>query len=378
MTMIVGLRARRTREGSTPSGGDACPLVGRRPRRRARSSRPPWIPGWPGRRRVPRVPRPGRADQALDRARANLPADVRRTFVRHSARSAPAGLLELAEAARRELIVLGSSSAGVFGHVALGSVPTGWCTARRLGRPGHAGISGQARAKVRGSRRPSAAARAPSLVLAAAGVAAGVGASLRIATFAVWSRPAFTTRLGTEPEDLVMQEWRAELRAAPVGPDAGEGPARAAHATDAVVGSGVSWAERSRRRLGRATLLVVGSSGRPSRGCSWDPGREDPAVFAGARVVVPRAATTAGSPTVPGRTEGSSRRRPAPAGRTRSPGAPRPARAVGDEHDGDATRSVVVVRHRVAVRAGRGTPTRSPTRGSAIATPSTRTSPLSQ
>ena len=52
---------------------------------------------------------------------------------------------------------------------------------------------------------------AEDLVLAAATVAADVGASLRIATFAVWSRPAYTTRLGTDSEDLVMDEWRAEL-----------------------------------------------------------------------------------------------------------------------------------------------------------------------
>ena len=37
------------------------------------------------------------ADQALELARKNLPGDVSARFERHSARSAPAGLLEVAK-----------------------------------------------------------------------------------------------------------------------------------------------------------------------------------------------------------------------------------------------------------------------------------------
>ena len=62
------------------------------------------------------------AGEALDRARERLPAGVSATYVRHSARSAAVGLLELAEEHQAKVIVLGSSSHGSFGHVALGSV----------------------------------------------------------------------------------------------------------------------------------------------------------------------------------------------------------------------------------------------------------------
>ena len=55
-------------------------------------------------------------------ARSFLPGDAPTAYIRHSARSAPAGLLEIAEKHDARLIVLGSSSAGVFGHIALGSV----------------------------------------------------------------------------------------------------------------------------------------------------------------------------------------------------------------------------------------------------------------
>ena len=72
---------------------------------------------------------------------------------------------------------------------------------------------------------------AGSLLLAAARVAARVGASLRIASFAVWSRPAYTTRLGTDSEDLVLQEWITDL----------EKSANAAGSAPAPGGSSTGW-----------------------------------------------------------------------------------------------------------------------------------------
>ena len=54
-----------------------------------------------GRRRVPGVPRSATADDALERARGRLPADVPASFAVHHARSAPAGLLEVAERTTR-------------------------------------------------------------------------------------------------------------------------------------------------------------------------------------------------------------------------------------------------------------------------------------
>src|SRR6478609_8728122 len=62
------------------------------------------------------------ADRALERARSDLPAGLEAVFVRHSARSAPAGLLDVAARHGANLLVLGASTAGVPGRIALGSV----------------------------------------------------------------------------------------------------------------------------------------------------------------------------------------------------------------------------------------------------------------
>jgi nucleotide-binding universal stress UspA family protein len=204
------------------------------------------------------------ADQALGRARSFLPGDVPAAYIRHSARSAPAGLLEIADEHDARLIVLGSSSAGVFGHIALGSVTD------RLLHSSHVSLA----LATRGFRCPTdrtvgrvtaafgGTESAEDLVLAAATISTDVGASLRIATFAVWSRPAYTTQLGTDSEDLVMDEWRAELdksvtatlkqvKRLPEHP----------RTVETVVGSGPTWAEAI-EDVGwdPGDVLVVGSS----------------------------------------------------------------------------------------------------------------------
>jgi nucleotide-binding universal stress UspA family protein len=204
------------------------------------------------------------ADEALRRAKSFLPTDVPATYVRHSARSAPAGLLELAELHDARVIVLGSSSAGVFGHIALGSVTD------RLLHSSHVSLALATRGfRCPGDRKVSRVTAAfggtesaEDLVLAAASISADVGASLRIATFAVWSRPAYTTRLGTDPEDLVMQEWRAELDKTVTATlaqvqELPEHP----RAVETVIGSGPTWAEAiDDVGWDPGDLLVVGSS----------------------------------------------------------------------------------------------------------------------
>ena len=204
------------------------------------------------------------ADHALASARSSLPADVTATFVRHHARSAPTGVLELAEEHDAELIVLGSSSAGVFGHVALGSVtvrllhssPLPVALATR-------GFRAKPDAKV---RRVTAAyggsEAADDLVVASAAVAARVGASLRLASFAVWHRPAYTTRLGSDGEDGVLDDWLSEMREATqeVLTKVRELPDVPSD-LEAVVGIGASWAEALEDvDWDDGDVLVVGSS----------------------------------------------------------------------------------------------------------------------
>ena len=82
----------------------------------------PWVPGMARIDAEYRKELDEIADQALELARKNLPGDVSARFERHSARSAPAGLLEVAKQYDAYMIVVGTSSAGVFGHISLGSV----------------------------------------------------------------------------------------------------------------------------------------------------------------------------------------------------------------------------------------------------------------
>ena len=222
----------------------------------------PWVPGMARIDAEYRKELDEIADQALELARKNLPGDVSARFERHSARSAPAGLLEIAKQHDAYMIVVGTSSAGLFGHISLGSVtnrllhssPVAIALAPR-------GFRSQPGAKV---KRVTAAydGSASGLLLAAARVAARVGASLRIASFAVWSRPAYTTRLGTDSEDLVLQEWITDLqKSVHAALEQVEELAKVPRQVETVVGHGESWEEAiDDVGWGDEDVLVVGSS----------------------------------------------------------------------------------------------------------------------
>jgi nucleotide-binding universal stress UspA family protein len=100
------------------------------------------------------------------------------------------------------------------------------------------------------------------LVLAAAGIAARVGAVLRVASFAVRPAPPRTVALGPHAEDPVVDEWVTHVEKAqrevldrvaalPVAPEAGGGVVGRGHGwADAL--ADIDWAEDD--------VLVVGSS----------------------------------------------------------------------------------------------------------------------
>jgi nucleotide-binding universal stress UspA family protein len=204
------------------------------------------------------------ADAALGQARTALPADVSARFVRHSARSAPVGLVELAERHQADLVVLGSSSAGGFGHIALGSVsdrllhssPVPLAVAPRGYRSKPDGTV------TRVTVAYSESSQAESLVVAAGYVAARMRAALRIASFAVWSRPDYTTTLGTDSEDLVLQAWTEKVRqAAGAALAQVQELAEVPHDVETVIGRGRSWVEAIDDVGWRdGDVLVMGSS----------------------------------------------------------------------------------------------------------------------
>lgn len=224
----------------------------------------PWVPGMARIDAEYRSALNDIADGALDQARAGIPADVSARFVRHSARSAPVGLLELAERDAADLVVLGSSSAGGFGHIALGSVsdrllhsspvPLALATRGFRSKPGAT--------VTRVTVAYGESSRAESLVVAAGSVAARLKAALRIASFAVWSRPDYTTTLGTDSEDLVMQEWTSKVgRAASAALAQVQELAAVPHDVETVIGRGRSWVEAIDDVGWReGDVLVMGSS----------------------------------------------------------------------------------------------------------------------
>jgi nucleotide-binding universal stress UspA family protein len=154
------------------------------------------------------------AEDALESARSRLPDDIPAATRVHRARSTPAGLLELAEEHDATLIVAGSSGSGGQGTVTLGSA-----TSRLL----HSSPVPVALAP-RGFRvRPGARVErvtaafgsgADDLVVGAAGVAARVGATLRLASFAVRPRSPYTVAVGREADDSAVREWVSEIEAA--------------------------------------------------------------------------------------------------------------------------------------------------------------------
>jgi nucleotide-binding universal stress UspA family protein len=202
------------------------------------------------------------AEDALATARERLPDDIPVTTVVHNARSTPAGLLELAEQHEATLIVAGSSASGGDGSVALGST-----TSRLLhSSPVAVALAPRGFRVGPGARvtRVTAAfgASGDDLVVGAAGVAARVGASLRLASFAVRPRAPYTISVGREADDTAVREWVSEIEAAqqevlkrvhelPEVPDECE----------AVVGRGESWVDAlDDVEWQDGDVLVVGSS----------------------------------------------------------------------------------------------------------------------
>jgi nucleotide-binding universal stress UspA family protein len=192
------------------------------------------------------------AQEALGRARERLPEDIPARFLVRHARSTPAGLLEVAEEHDASVIVTGhvGSTTGRLlhsSHVPVALAPRGF----------------RARAAARVARVTAAYGGADDeLVVAAAGVAARVGASLRIASFVVRARPPYTSGVGREADDSMVAEWVREIEAnARAALDAVEGLPAVPRELDAVIGHGETWEDALEDiEWEEGDVLVVGSS----------------------------------------------------------------------------------------------------------------------
>jgi nucleotide-binding universal stress UspA family protein len=194
----------------------------------------------------------GAAENALSRARGRLATDVQADYEVVHARSAPAGLLEVAERIGASLIVTGSAARAGSGTVSVGS------TTSRLLHSSHVPVA----VAPRGFRVDDGArvkrvtvafgGRHEDLVTATASVAARVGTSLRVASFAVRPRPPYTSGVGREADDEMTTQWVTDISAAAheVAPDA-----------ECAVGEGEDWDEALEDiEWHDGDVLVVGSS----------------------------------------------------------------------------------------------------------------------
>jgi nucleotide-binding universal stress UspA family protein len=225
---------------------------------------PPWPPGM------------GRVDaeyqeyldhsakEAVERARELVPPDISAEFVVARARSTSAGLLEVAQEHGARLLVLGSSTAGVLGRVAFGSVADRLLHSSPL--PVVLGPRGFRCRPDRRVRRVTAAFGATEgsdeLVIAVAGVAARAGAALRVASFAVRPRTPLTAGIGSRAEDAVAHEWAADAaQAQRAVAEKVERLPRLPSAIETAVGHGTDWAGAI-EEIGweDGDLLAVGSS----------------------------------------------------------------------------------------------------------------------
>jgi nucleotide-binding universal stress UspA family protein len=224
----------------------------------------PWTPGMARVDAEYRAYLDSAADQALEIARQQMPDGVAAQFLRHSARSAPAGLLEVAAQHDATMLVLGSSSAGFFGHVALGSVtdrlvhssPVSLAFAPRGFRTREGTRVSRVTAAFGGGHS------AENLVVAAASVAAQVEAGLRIASFAVWSRPPYTMQLGTDTEEAVLTEWSKTMQeSVEKALSQVESLSVAPQSVETVIGRGATWSEAiDDMPWEEGDIVVVGSS----------------------------------------------------------------------------------------------------------------------
>lgn len=203
------------------------------------------------------------AHAALDDARALIPGDISAAYEVVSARSSASGLLEVAEREDAGMLVLGSSTASVFGRVAFGSVADRLLHSSPV--PVVLGPRGfRCRSDARLGRLTVAfggTEDAMDLVVAVAGLAARAGATLRVASFAVRPRTPLTAGIGSRAEASVLHEWSEEVEEAQQAVLAEVAALPNAPAAEGVIGHGRDWASAIEDvDWAEGDLLAVGSS----------------------------------------------------------------------------------------------------------------------
>ena len=205
------------------------------------------------------------ASRSLERVVSQLPGDLDMTVLVHQSTSIPTGLTDLASEHNAELVVVGSSSSGLLGRVALGSVTERLVHTAAVpvaiaprGYPMSPGPISRLTAAYGG------AADAVGLIATSAELAKRWSVRLRIASFTVRPVAAFAGRIEPSVEDLVVKQWSRrtfddivkqlnDVRARIAIPD-----------VDVVVGTGYEWREAVENipwETGDMLLLGSGAAG---------------------------------------------------------------------------------------------------------------------
>jgi len=183
------------------------------------------------------------ARQSLNGVVRALPGEPVPTLV-HESSSIPTGLIELVAELNASMVVVGSSSSGLLGRVALGSV-----TARLVNSAAvpvalaPRGYPEQPNGLRRISASYGAAADINGLISAAADLANKWSLPLRIVSFTVRPMSPFAGRPYTDAESLVVERWAQRTQDEISRQLEGARTSVVAPEVDVVVGSGTDWSE---------------------------------------------------------------------------------------------------------------------------------------
>jgi nucleotide-binding universal stress UspA family protein len=155
------------------------------------------------------------AHDALLDAEKFLGDDTKAEYIVRTGRSVPTTLAREAAARGARMLVLGSSSHGPWGHVALGSVTDRFLHSAELPlalaplgfRAPSDSLLQRVTVGLDGSRLSEA------VLVAAARMTSRLSLDLRVITFAVRGRTMYPSQAGYNAEDMVIQAWREQAEA---------------------------------------------------------------------------------------------------------------------------------------------------------------------
>jgi nucleotide-binding universal stress UspA family protein len=184
------------------------------------------------------------ATVSLERVVAQISGDFDISVVTHHATSVPNGLMELVAEHSADLVVVGSSSSGLLGRIALGTVT------ERLVYTSKVPVAIAPRGYPSSPapvRRLTAAYRdgadAAELIATSAELAKEWGARLRIASFTVRPFTMFGGSIERSAEELVVQQWARRTTDAVIKQLDDVRTTVAVPDVDVVIGTGNEWRE---------------------------------------------------------------------------------------------------------------------------------------